>query len=60
MRKYIKPEIRISMFHTESISAQEPLALSAVYGDEINKFIPNNSSDAVKRNYSFNKAIKFK
>ena len=62
MKQYIKPQIKISMFSVESVSTEQATAaISALYAPNIDKFIPNASnSNAVKRNYSFNEAIKFK
>lgn len=61
MKQYIKPEVKISMFDMESVSADANVgtALSQpAYGQNLNSFI-NNNNNAVQRNLDFNKAIKF-
>lgn len=63
MRMYIKPEIKISIFDVECVSANETLPLSAPYGQGIDNFINSSinsgNSATIKRNYSFDEAIKF-
>lgn len=62
MKQYIKPEIKISMFSAETVSTEENVdaRLSALYGPEIDALVPDGASNSVKRNYSFDDAIKFK
>lgn len=63
MKKYIQPEMKISLFD-EEILTSDPLAttspLSApTMGNNVDAFLNNNSEKAAKRNYDFNKVIKF-
>lgn len=60
MKKYITPQIKISMFDVESVTADGTNLLSQqpVYGNNLNAYIQNKKS--VQKNLDFNKAIEFK
>ena len=62
MKQYIKPEIKISMFDVECVSADAnvPAVLSQpAYGNNLDAFIRKNQSTTVQKNLDFNKAIEF-
>ena len=60
MKKYTTPQIKISMFDVESVTADGTNLLSQqpVYGNNLNAYIQNKKS--VQRNLDFNKALEFK
>lgn len=59
MKKYITPQIKISMFDVESVTADGTNLLSQpVYGNNLETYIQNKQN--VQRNLDFNKAIEFK
>ena len=59
MKKYTAPQIKISLFDIESITANGTSPLSQpVYGNNLDTYIKNNK--AVERNFDFSKAIQFK
>ena len=59
MKKYISPEIKISMFDVECVSATDVTVLSQpVYGNNLNNYIQN-KQNSVQKNLDFNKAIEF-
>ena len=60
MKKYITPQIKISMFDVESVTADGTNLLSQqpVYGNNLETYIQNKQN--VQHNLDFNKAIKFK
>lgn len=61
MKRYIKPEIKISMFSVETVSTEEnaDARQSATYGAGITEFIESSPNRSVQRNYDFGEAIKF-
>ena len=59
MKQYTTPQMKISMFDIESITANNgtnPLS-QPVYGANLDAYIKNKQS--VQRNFDFNKAIEF-
>lgn len=59
MKKYTTPQIKISMFDVESVTADGTNLLSQqpVYGNNLNAYIQNKKS--VQRNLDFKKALEF-
>ena len=57
IRKYEKPEIKISFFDSESVNATNVLS-QPVYGNNLNTYIQDKQK--VQKNFDFNKAIEFK
>ena len=60
MKQYTTPQMKISMFDIESITANNgtnPLS-QPVYGNNLETYIQNKQN--VQHNLDFNKAIKFK
>ena len=59
IKKYTTPQIKISMFDVESVTADGTNLLSQpVYGNNLETYIQNKQK--VQRNLDFNKAIEFK
>ncbi|MBR0359928.1 MAG: hypothetical protein IIX21_02320 [Clostridia bacterium] len=59
MKKYTTPQMKISMFDVETVTADVTNPLSQpVYGNNLETYIQNKQK--VQRNLDFNKAIKFK
>lgn len=61
IKKYISPEIKISMFDVECISTTDGAATvlsQPVYGNNLNNYIQN-KQNSVQKNLDFNKAIEF-
>ena len=59
MKKYTTPQMKISMFDVETVTADVTNPLSQpVYGNNLETYIQNKQN--VQRNLDFNKAIKFK
>ena len=58
MKKYTTPQMKISMFDVETVTADVTNPLSQpVYGNNLETYIQNKQN--VQRNLDFNKAIKF-
>ena len=59
MKKYTTPQMKISMFDVETVTADVTNLLSQpVYGNNLETYIQNKQN--VQRNLDFNKAIEFK
>ena len=59
MKQYTTPQIKISMFDVESVTANGGNLLSQpAYGANLDAYIENKQK--VQRNFNFNKAIEFK
>lgn len=63
MRKYIQPEITISLFDEEILASEPSGTLSPLsaptMGTNVDDFLKKNEAKAAKRNYDFNNVIKF-
>ena len=62
MKMYVTPQMKISMFDIETVSAAEEeldsVLSQPVYGNNLNSYIQNKQN--VQRNLDFSKAIEFK